>query len=111
MAKAINHFLAVYVGAEDQNAGRVESRMWDMLRYDRCHPLHNADRFEAMGFVILIQPYVKDMKGGFTDGRWDSHGFRIRFTEMSDTRHIPFKLEERCREYAEKVKRIAELPR
>ena len=94
MARALNHFLAIYIGNEDQNAGRVEARAWDMLRYDRCHPLGSQDRFQALGFLILIQPYVKDMRGGFTLARWVSHGFKTLFEAKAESRHVPLELED-----------------
>ena len=89
----LNHFLVVYVGDDDPNAGRIESRMYDMMRYDRCHPMTLPDRLHALGFRLMLQPYVKDMRGGFTVARWASHGFRTLFEGKSTTRHLPDELE------------------
>lgn len=103
-------YLAVYVGndklgwVEDPNAGRLESRMWDMLRYDRCYPASNGERFRDMGFYLLKQPYQKDIMGGFTLGRWESKGFKYLIQGPASTSgSVSFAMEEHCREYANDI--------
>lgn len=103
-------YIAVYVGSEelgwvqDPNAGRIECRVWDMLRYDRCYPASNGERFEEMGFILLKQPYQQDVKGGFTVGRWESMGFKTLFFGPASLSGSPsFNLEEACRNYAHEV--------
>ena len=108
MLSRCDWYLAVYVGTDelgytqDPNAGRVECRAWDMLRYDRCYPASNAERFEKMGFLLFKQPYQKDIRGGFTTARWESFGFRdYLVAPATPNGSIPFSLEENCREFAQ----------
>lgn len=65
--------------------------LWDMLRYDRCHPVSNTPQ----GWMVLKQPYLEGVRGGFTVARWES--FAIRFAlgataSVHDGGHIPFDL-------------------
>lgn len=68
--KAKDAYLAVRVDPEND---RFEQRMWDMLRYDRCYPVNMPGIPD--NWVVLKQPYLKDLKPGFTLGRWRSFGY------------------------------------
>lgn len=75
------HFIAIPEAPDQQRRMRQRDTIWDMLRYDRCHPVSNA----PSGWIVLVQEPLKDMKGGFTIPRWNSFGFRIIYLWESAT--------------------------
>lgn len=74
MAKKFDHYIAF----PDKDVDKAY--LWDMLRYDACYPVSNAPD----GWIVLKQPAVKDVKGGFTLDRWRSFGIRNPIVAESD---------------------------
>lgn len=57
------------------------SDLTDMFRYDRCFPLGNA----PSGWMVVCQPHIEGISGGFTEGRWSSFGVKQMFVAHSTT--------------------------
>lgn len=87
------------------DADRIESQIWDMMRYDRCYP-HTFNA--APGWVVLKQPYLEGVSGGFTLKRWESFGIRNPVVVSAYPGYgSPFELADLIRQSAKQVSRLA----
>lgn len=98
--KKLDWFLAVYVGDSE----RYAEGMWDMLRYDRCYPTSNTHDEQERGWIILTQPYVPGLRGGFRLDRWSSFGFRTVLVASAPTQTgVPWRFRELIQETTVKM--------